>query len=175
MNVAEFLPQGYVAHENRRFQFIFKSVIDSQWINCHTQNYNDGCYMFQKPLTRLDRMTVTFGNPLTPIQFDPDRSNYTITYGAVTLITTSQNHNCQTGDKVYFSDFTTITPAADSDTILKINSLEGLYMTFIALDQFTIPINTLGLAPPPAGVNMTVYFGAKRVYIPMELTYIIPP
>lgn len=175
LNVVELSPQGFVAHENRRFHFLFKTTVAGNWIDCQPFNFNDGYYRFNKPVSRLDTLTLTFGDPLKQIQFDADRSNYQIAYGVlVTTITTDIDHNLITGDKVYFEDFTTTNPVADADLIKFINGPDGFYITFIAPTIFTIPLDTSSLAPPPPGIKLSVYFESKRLYIPIEITYIEP-
>lgn len=175
LNIAECSPQGFVAHENRRFLFMFHSTIMGNWIDCDPFKFNDGYYRFQKPLTRLDRLTISFGNPLQALQFDADRSIYNMTYGILnTLVTTPEAHNLITGSLVYFNDFTTTNPTVDSPIIDIINQSQGHYITFISATSFTIPVNTSALSPLPPGFNPIVYYGSKRFYIPLELTYIEP-
>lgn len=175
LNIVELSPQGFVAHENRRFHFMLRTAVAGNWIDCQPFNFNDGYYRFQKPISTLNTLSLSFGDPIKQIEFDADRSNYQITYGAlVTTITTDINNNLITGNKVYFEDFTTIDPTADADLIKIINGSDGFFITFIAPDQFTIPIDTSSLAPTPPGIRLTVYFGSKRIYVPMEITYIEP-
>lgn len=173
LNIAEFSPQSFVAHENARFHFMFKSTVDGNWIDLQPWNYNDGYFRFQKPITRLDRLSLTFGDPLSPITFDADRSEYTVAYGLLTTITTPEPHNLQTGDVVFFDNFNTLAPTLNSAAINQMNSSRGLAMTFIGANSFSVPVDTSTCAPPPA-IRLTVYFGSKRAFIPMELVYIDP-
>jgi len=175
MNIKELAPQGYVAHENRRYHFTFRSTIDVNWIDCTPFNYNDGYYRFNKSITKLDHLTVSFGSPLAPIVFDTDRDNYTMVYGALTttVITTSP-HNLVTGDVVYFDDFTTLAPVVDGPTIQLINASDGHFVTFVGPTVFTINVNTIAAAPVPPALRPTVYYGSKRLFINIELTYIEP-
>lgn len=175
MYIEELAPQGYVAHENRRFHFLFSVETSGNWMNLYAPDYNDGYYHFDDPVTRLDSFTISFGSPLEPLVFDPDRAKYTIVYGAlVTTITTDIDHNIITGDVVHFSDFTTTNPVADAEIISIINRSQGHHITFVANNVFTIPINSAGTNPVPPGVNVNVYFDAKRLIIPMEITYLSP-
>lgn len=172
MFIDEFSPQGFVAHEQKRAHFIFETVIDGNWINLESFNYNDGIYRFDDPITNIDKLTISFGVPLDTLIFDADRSSYVPSYGVVTTITTPTNHNLLTGDTVFFADFTTINPVNDSSVIAEINSNKGHLITFVSNTSFTIPINTtiIGAVPPNKIVN--VYFGSKRIVIPIEFTFL---
>jgi len=173
LNIEELSPQGFIAHERRQFHFLFDNIVDGRWINLNPFNYNDGYYRFNPPITNLDSITVTFGSPLEPLSFDPDRAEYTMTYGALsTLVTTNITHNLFTGDIVYFNDFTTTDPSADSDKISEINNIHGHHITKKSDTSFTIPVNTIGVNPIPAGLIVNVYFGSKRIIIPLEITYL---
>ena len=97
--VYELCPQSYVAHEERRFHFIgdveFKL---GGWLEVCSDNFSDGEFKFNKPITHLDSMTITFATPLEPIVFDKDRLLGTITsYASPTVIQFPENHNLTTG------------------------------------------------------------------------------
>lgn len=173
LNIDELSPQGYVGHENRRFHWTFRTTNDSNWIDLQPFNYNDGYYRFDKPITKIDSITISFGSPMHRIIFDADQMEYTITYGAlVTTITTASAHNLTTGDIVYFDDFTTSTPTVDAETIAVINRESGHFITLTGANSFTIPIDTLGLAAVPVGQVVNVYFGSKRIFIEIEVAYL---
>lgn len=175
MNIEELSPQGFVAHEDRRFHFLFSSVVDVNWIDLYAPDFNDGYYHFDDPVTKLDAFTITFGSPMEVLTFDADRANYVMAYGALfTTIITDQPHNLSTGDIVYFDDFTTQTPDFDSKKIAEINNASGHHITFINLTTFTIPVNTLGVGAIPLDKKVSVYFGSKRIIIPLEITYYAP-
>jgi hypothetical protein len=174
IHIEEFTTQSFIAHEDRKFHFMFKTNIDGNYIELEVYTYNNGIFEFEKPITTLDTITISFASPILPIIFDPDRTTYTIAYGAISTITTPINHGLLTSDIVYFDNFTTVTPVVDSATIETINRSNGHPITFVSNTSFTINVNTIGLGAVPAGLTLFVYFGSKRFYIPIEITYINP-
>ena len=60
MNIDELAPQGFVAHENRRFHFLMTTTTDKNWIDLYAPDYNDGYYHFDDPVTKMDSFTVSF-------------------------------------------------------------------------------------------------------------------
>lgn len=174
LELIELSAQSFVAHEKRRYHFTFNVTTNSNKVFLSPDNQNDGYYKFGSPVSKIDSITMVFGNPLQLISFDPDRAYYAMTYGALTtLITTEIDHNLSTGDTVIFTNFTTSAPILDAETIAIINRPSGHYITFVAPNQFTIPINTFALAPVVGGTKFVVFYNSKRIFINIEFTYMI--
>ena len=159
--IHELCPQSYVAHEERRFHFIGNVVTrPGNWLEVQSDDFSDGEYKFNKPITHLDSMTLTFGTPLEPITFDKDRLLGTITsYASPTVIEFSENHNLTAGDTVYIDSFTTINPNVDVNIIGSINSSSGNIATITSPTEITIPVDTssvisalTGVVSPPSAV-----------------------
>jgi len=126
LSIDELSAQSFIAQENRRFQAIFDKSVDGKWIDLRPADYNDGYFRFDNPITTLQSLTVSFGNPLENIIFDADRLLANITnYGAVTEFTTTDTHNLQTGDLIYISNFTTKNLDTDFNIISLINTERG--------------------------------------------------
>ena len=126
--------------------------------------------------------------------FDNDRSWCGIDYfidAPLTRITTYSNsqvgastqaHGLNNGDRVYFELFDVgyIDPALTEQYRLNqlvketINREEGFLVTVIDAYNFTIPFDSTIIQNPIANIRFRVYFGSKRFFIPMELTYIMP-
>lgn len=142
--VHELCPQSYVAHEERRFHFIGDvKVKPGGWLEVSSHHYSHGEFKFNKPITHLDSMTITFATPLEPIVFDKDRLLGTITsYASPTVIQFPENHNLTTGDKVYITTFDTINPNADNTFIINMNNLSGLLATVTTPLEITVPVDT---------------------------------
>ena len=192
--VEELGAQSFIAHEDRKFHFMLKSEIDGEFINLETNKYNDGFFYFEKPITTLNTITISFGSPLERITFENDRSwcgidyfsiaplTLITTYNTSTLPSTPINHNLNNGDRVYFELFNTnpIDPLLTQQVLINnniisgINRKEGFLITVVSPTQFSIIFDTLLIQNPIADIRFRVFFGSKRIFLPIELTYIMP-
>lgn len=168
----EFSNQCVPAQESRKYHHWMDYITEDDWISLNAEKYNKGRYHFDKPITSLDTLTVNFGAPLQIIQFDLDRMNATFTTGNPTTLTFPSAHNLDTGYTVYFTNFSTSNANADSAIINTINSAGGRQVIRINATQVSIAVDTSGLVGVP---NVPIaFFGEKRFYIPLEITYIRP-
>jgi hypothetical protein len=140
--VEEFIAQSYIVHENRNFHFIGGSEIKGNWVNICPDDYNEGCYNFDKPITHIDNITISFASPLEPIIFDKDRLPTTIIeYGSTTTLQTSEINNLLPGDIIYISDFNT-NSINDSVITNYFNRQAGHSVTILTPTTFSIPVDT---------------------------------
>ena len=188
--ITELSSQSFISHEKRNFHFMLRSVIDDNFINLDTHNFNDGYFYFEKPITTLNRLTLTFGSPLEPVVFDKDRDVCIIDYFSIqplTKITTGslsspKPHNLVNGDVVYFTYFKTgyIDPVLvneiliDETIVNNINRISGWIITVIDDFSFSIIYDTSTIQSPISLLEFNVFYGSKRMFIPIELTYIMP-
>jgi hypothetical protein len=168
----EFSNQCVIAQENRKYHHWLDYVKEDDWLSLDATKYNKGNYFFDKPITTLDTLTVSFGSPLQIIQFDIDRMNAVFTEDNPTILTFPSAHNLDNGNTIYFTDFSTTNPVADAVLISAINSNFGHEVIRINSTQVSIAISTVGIN----GVmnSPIAYFGDKRIFIPLEITYIKP-
>lgn len=195
--VEEFGMQSFIAHENRKFHFMLQSQIDGSFINLLTDQFNNGVFQFAKPITTLENITISFGSPISNIIFDKDRDNCTIDYFSIAPLTKItigspilNEHNLSNGDRVYFSNFDVgyINPILiEQDRINKdiknaINREEGFLITVIDKYNFSIPFDTSNIQNPLPDLlaiplnntfSFKVFYGSKRIFLPIELTYIL--
>jgi hypothetical protein len=153
--VEEFISQSYIAHENRNFHFIGDSVIKGNWVNVCPDDYNEGAYHFDKPITHIDTLTISFASPLEPIIFDKDRLQTTIiSYATTTVLQMSENHNLVLGDTIYIDDFNT---GSTNDLGISdiFNRQTGHSATVITPNTISIPVDTSGLNALLTGVVNT--------------------
>jgi hypothetical protein len=168
----EFSNQCVPAQENRKYHHWLQYTTENNWLNLDPYNYNEGVYNFDKPITTLDTLTLTFGAPLQLIQFDLDRMNGTFTSGNPTTITFPAAHNLDSGYTIYVTGFTTTQSATDLTIITAMNSVRGLEVTRVNATTVTVPVDSSAVA---GTMNLpTIFFGEKRIYIPLEITYIRP-
>ena len=184
MLINELTGQSFIAHENRNFHFMFKTTIDSEFIDLEAEVFN-GYFKFEKPITTLNTITLSFGNPLEQIIFDRDRDVCTFDYisnAPDTLITTEKDHDLSNGDRVYISNFDvgSVPPALIQQNEInqriksEINKKNGHLVTVVSSNQFTIPFDSSNIQNPITNLASNVYYGSKRIFIPIDIIYITP-
>jgi hypothetical protein len=182
--IQELSAQTFIAHENRKFHFMLNSAIDSGFINLDADVYN-GYFWFEKPITTLDTLTISFGNPLEQIIFERDRDFCSFDYFAIaplTQVTTEKNHNLANGDRIYFDNFDVgfVNPilvnqkALNDELKTVINRDSGHLVDILTPTTFSIPVDSSLIQNPIANLRVRVFFGSKRIFVPMELIYINP-
>ena len=163
---------------------MLNSTIDSEFINLDADVYN-GYFWFEKPITTLDTLTISFGNPLEQIIFERDRDFCSFDYFIITplsQITTEKNHNLANGDRVYFDNFDVgfVNPilvnqkAINDELKTIINRDSGHLVTVLTPTTFSIPVDSSLIQNPIANLRVRVFFGSKRIFVPIELIYIQP-
>ena len=157
LNINEFFVQSVVAHEKRTFHFTGVPSIDDtlnpKWIDINTTEFNKGKMKFNKHITTLDTITLSFGTPLEKINFDKDRLNGVFTYGSPTIITFDEAHNLKDNDIIYISTFTTLNTQANSILINDFNNTTGIKCSIISNLSISIPINSSSLIPETGTVT----------------------
>lgn len=167
----EFSNQCVIAQEGRKYHHWFEYTKEDDWLSLDAKRYNGGVYNFDKPITTLDTLTVSFGSPLQIIQFDIDRMNATFTIGSPTTLTFPSTHNLTTGNTIYFTNFIT-TNSGDFVITNQVNTLAGLEVTRVDATTITIAVDSSAMIGVPN--SPVAFFGEKRIYIPIEITYIRP-
>ncbi len=175
MLITEFSGQSFIGQEGRKYHFIFSAKLgDGNMIDLEPL-MGDGMatFEFAKPITQLDTLTVSFGNPLEPIIFDQDSMLMEIQYNNPISLTSVMEHKLQTGDQIYLSGFTTGDLLVDAAIIAKLNSQTG--HNVVVIDDYTVQINDIDMTAvtaPISPLSIPVYFGSKRIFIPLEIKYI---
>lgn len=176
LGFSEFGSEAFIGQENRNFQFVFDYSLQGTWISLVP--LNEGIYEFTKPINQLDTLTATFGSPLEPVTFDIDRLKaYPQTSGVPGPVqfNFTQVHNLSTGQRVYFSAFTTASPAADLTLINVMNSTAGVVIVVTSTTSFTVASVDYGnLTGAVNTAAIDCYFASKRMFIPLEVTYTAP-
>lgn len=178
MLINELSGQSYIGQEGARFHFMFKAEIDGNMIELTpVPSYNnEGVFKFTKPITQLDTITISFGNPLQPIIFDADTLLMAVQYTNPVGFVATVPHTLQTGDQVYVTAFTTNDPTADSAAIATINRSAGY--NIVVTDDYSFQIDGIdfsALTAPIIPYNINIYFGSKRIFVPLTLEYIYSP
>lgn len=173
MLVEEFSAQSYVGFEGRRYHFQFTPEIDANQINLLPWSIGDkfGEFKFRIPITQINTFTVSFGSPLTLVEFDNDRLNATVSYTANGLFTTTEPHNLLTGDVVSFTNFTSLAPAVDEPILDLVNAAAGNSVVVIDNFNFEINVDLTAITAPLFPQSVVAYFESKRIFIDLELIY----
>lgn len=186
LTILEWSTNVFEAYEDSQFHFAFD--IDKIENNLIYLKPINNIFRFYKPVNYVGDFTLSFGAFLPRISFDLDRMNissidYSSTNGVITF---GSNHNLITGDIVYISNFTSLTPAKNDDLLNEINRVEG--HTIVKKNNTQIIIN-IDFTPMryeyPQDSNIypidsfkqtpIVYFGSKRISIKMRLRYLLNP
>lgn len=170
--VEELGMAAIIAHENRQYHVLFSTTIDGNRILLTPIARR---FSFNEPITRVDRMSITFGNPLVQINFLPDDYAVTITYNAPnsTYINFTSPHFMADGEVVLLTGFTTANPARDFAVIGQINSTLGNAVAVVddVTLEITLDLTGVTLATPTPSVDC--FITARRVQIPVRFGTII--
>lgn len=75
--IKEFSAQAFITETGSRFHFILRPVFDlyggniltASSVELSTEDYNDGIFSFDKPITDMPSVTLVFGNPINPLVY----------------------------------------------------------------------------------------------------------
>jgi hypothetical protein len=170
MSILELSSISIDAYEDSQFHFMFTAVKNKNLIDLIPINT---IFRFYKPISKLTDFTLRFGSPLNPIVFDKDRLytsfiDYTSNPGVLTF---NENHNLLSGDIVYITNFTSNDPAKDLNIINEINSKTGHLCTRTDNTSISINIDFTLILFPNTSLSIEVYFGSKRILMPMRIRY----
>lgn len=185
LSILELSSISVDAYENSQYHFMFNCSQDGNLLQLTPINKT---FRFYKPITRLNEFSIRFGSPLTPIIFDKDRL-YTssIDYNSNPgIITFAESHNLITGDLIYITNFETKNIAEDLNIINEINNVNGHVCTRLSNSSISInvdftqiitanrplAINNYPNSSSPQDLSVLVYFGSKRILMPMRISYI---
>lgn len=216
--IHEFSAQSIIGPENRKYHFMgrvggdrfgnlpfyirnkrgpFDTIgLSERFDEGRAFHYNDGSFRFRKPITTIDRITISFGQPFTPLSLPRDKFKGTLVGGASVFVQYMEldgNHELPTilGTtflvRTFITDFTTTDPVADADIIEYVNRPQGfnarnlfpyvanqiifdLYgATYLAEPTVPRPLfASLVGTPLPCNVYISYY----NFIIPIEITYL---
>lgn len=173
MSIKEMLPISFEAYEDSQFHFMFNTIEDGNLIKLEPIN---PVFKFYKPVTHIGgQFTLRFGSPFAPVTFHKDRLDTSfIDYLSNPIeFTFPEDHNLITGDIIYINDFATLNTAADDDIINTINRKEGHLCTRVDNVKISINVDGTAITSPDSNHMSCIYFGSKRIIIPMRLKYIL--
>lgn len=171
MSILELSSVSFDAYENSQFHFMFNTVKNQNLIDLTPLN---STFRFSKPISKISEFTLRFGSPLEPIIFEKDRArSSSIDYTSnPARISFPDDHNLSSGDIIYIDEFTTNNPAQDLAIINSINTKSGHICTKIDPNTISFNIDMNLISDPNTNLSITVYFGSKRIFMPMRIRYL---
>ena len=169
----EFSTYAYSPANSQPYHYLLRystSIMSARFVELNLEEYNNGVFTFQKPITKLDTLSVSFGNPNNTITFNNDRDTGHVTgYGNSTTITMDNPHNLQNNDVVYIKEFVTGLPGYDAG----LNNGLGFAVSVTGANTFTVAVNTSsGSIPWIPNAAISCLYGPFRLIMPLEIRYI---
>jgi hypothetical protein len=172
--IDEFQFSSVIAHEFRHYHMLFNSTIETNRIRLTPSTQDKGKYNFTVPINWINRITISFGNPLTPINFLPEFYVVYLTVNGVnsTYLNFTDNHQVSDGETIYLSNFTTANPSTDFATIKNINDPLGHQVAFVSntVLEITTDLSTIVMVSPPQ--KLECYIATRRIFIPLRFVFL---
>lgn len=170
--IDEFKVQSMFIDTNLRAHWILKVTDKTITNGTEVCDFDDedfvaNEYKFDK-IGVLHKLTIRLNNLYEDIVFKHDSDTATLTYGAVTTLTTTSPHLFTGSTYITVTGFTTGDVNADTSVIAAVNSKRDIRATVTGANTMTIPVNSTGIVPVP-GLVVNVYFENRRILIPMEI------
>lgn len=171
----EVMNQGYFTRGSmNQYQFLMALREDAVTGNLFTQDlgFHRTTVKFPEPIASLERLTLSFGNPMNRLDLDPDRGTATVAAINVTEMefTFTVEPDVHVGEIVTISEFTTTSANIDHAVISDINTVYGHVVTAVTAFTIVIDVDIAGLVGTPS--DALVYFNSKSFMVALELLYI---
>ena len=184
--IKEFEAQSFIANGSRRYHFLTRSRYNASeytrnvdmFVELEINEFNDGRFEFDPPITTFDALTVSFGNPTEVFEFFPDRLHASFAYGAQIIMTFDVNllplfFGNTVNTLVTIPNFTTDDPIADRDIITALTDPLGNFAVISGGNPFTLEFTDIPtlVGTPQVGTRFEVRFLDVRSVLMMELTF----
>jgi len=85
--IEEFKAQAFIAENGRRYHFLLRPnfIAGQTSIELSTEEYNDGIFNFRNPITKIDSITLSFGDPLEILTFSTPFDRFMVFFEFVCL------------------------------------------------------------------------------------------
>jgi hypothetical protein len=156
--IEEINTQAVMASEDTRYHWDFSTSVSGNKILLTPLRRK---MVFIDPYRSLVQSTFVLRAPYQPIPFSKDRMVAVSQSTNPVIWTTAEPHVINTNDPVYFTDVDT----GDIVVNTAINDKDGWPIIKLNSTQFTVAVDFTSVLAP---VTTVVYFGAKRVIIPIR-------
>ena len=173
MLVEELSAHAVIGHENRRYNWMFNATPDGNRVLLSPPGVDEGKFRFSTPVTKLDQLTVTFGAPLTEIEFDADRYEVDIVPvgPTVTHIVFKNPHMVSSGEVVLITGFTTSTPLVDFGKMEAVNDNDGHTATLVDPKTLSITLDLTATTTPTPPPVVECFIASRRLLIDLRVVY----
>lgn len=175
LSINELQESSVMAHENRLYHMMFDATIETNRIRLVPPDQDEGKFRFNAPINYLRKLTITFGNPLTPITFLPEYYVVTLSVNGLnsTYLNFSVDHNLADGEIVYITGFDTADPSNDFVSINNINN--DLGHSIAVIDNVTVEItadlSTATMLSP--AIPVECYITTRRIFMEVRFIYVV--
>lgn len=186
--IEEFATQASIISQTRRAHWILRpqyikqisGIDDSQIAQYQIGPFNgqveeENIYYFHTPITVLNTITISMGNPDQLITWSKLKSNvvsWNIPSPAATEITLDEPHGFTVGTATYikFVNFTTLDPATDAEYITLLNR-DDLLASVISTTSFRLSGDLATLVTPDPTLQCEIRFITREMTFPLEITH----
>ena len=186
VGIEELNAQSFATSQSEeKFQFLFNTKEDDSTSTITPYNLteigrNMTDYMLYNPISILDSITLSFGNPFNTLSLFNDRiQTVSITqHGHLSKIEFTEEHSLNDGDYIILEygstgeKFTTSDPTNDSFIIEQFNDRNGWPVTVTTPTQVDIEIDLTGMVGIIENEPYTFYVESRRFIIPLEISYL---
>lgn len=187
--IEEFASQASILSQTRRAHWILRpqyvkqvnEIDDSQIAQYQMAPFNgqveeENIYYFHTPITVLNTITISLGNPDQLITWSKLKSrvvSWNIPSPAATEITLEEPHGFTVGTSTYikFVNFTTLDPVTDADFIIAFNQDDTLVSVISTTSfRFSGDLASLSTALDPT-LQCDIRFIIREMTFPIEITH----
>ena len=191
--IQELNVQSYYLTNNQRAHFILKTsdvyindnnvldFDDEEFKNKDVQYTADdnpkfdssanNTFVFNFPVARIERLTISIGNCDRNIVFDYDRDTAIVnSYANPMIIRTSRNHNFTRPLNATITGFTTAAPIADKNIIAYINDERSIRLIPAGSDLLIISVDATNMTPL-IGMSFNIYYEDRRIILPLMIKH----
>ena len=176
MYIEELSNQASILSARTRYHFLFDATIVPDDTGSTRLKlvpaFDDSEVIFDKPVTSLNTLTVSFASPAETISFgyDRDTNPTSVSVANPAVFTTSHTHNLTAGDLVYLEGFTTSNVSGNNTLITLANRESGHVISNVTTNTFEISALDTSTVTSPS-VRAIIY-GSRRFFIPLKIKYI---
>jgi hypothetical protein len=174
VTIDEFTSMSVLAKNNVRYHMMFDSDVQGNRIQLTPQINDEGRFRFYTPVKVLNTITLRFQAPFTPVTFQKDRFNVTITSVSATQtnIVFSENHGVADGERVHITGYNTLAPIIDKSQIDDINKIKGHVVTYISNTVLEINADLTTVTSDVDNISVC-FIATRRLIFPVRMEYLV--
>lgn len=184
--IDELITQSTLGFEGRKYHFMTtvgaKAALDStgtyRYYDFTLHNFNNGYFWFRRPITLLNKITLSFGCPWYVFKMKSNKMTGigTINGALRLLVSFPSGANFANSNAVLMfgsltiTGFTTTTPLVDAALITSINNHAFVPLSYPTAYSIEFNIDLTGVTLP-SNLQINVYSTNYRMIFPLEVIY----